>query len=125
MNSENDLDKARVMRWYQEIEESETGLPSQGRVRELIAAWKEQDPAMHNRLRKQGLLRQWATICLASADEESDLLIKSGWSPADAMAEASREHLMLEEPEDETEDRDVEMGPEALGQRIREAQSLI
>lgn len=68
--------------------------------RQILDAWARFSPKMTARLKRQGILNDYAYVCQARMWQENERLQQSGLPVTDAREQAERAHLLLE-PEDE------------------------
>jgi hypothetical protein len=86
-------------------------------LEDLIEQWQEYNPKMHARLKKAGLLRQFAQVIQAKIWADRELLERT-WPPTDAREQAERNWYM-EPEEQEVEPNGLAELDEALNARLK------
>ena len=102
--------QAEAERYEEEFQALERPfMPGDGEVRDLIAYWEESRPKMVARLKKLGILQEFAIVSITRADDQLEKNLSSGMYITDARESAARNKLMWpeawdEEAEEQTED---------------------
>lgn len=96
---------AELRKYREELKTGERPfLNGRGKVMDLIRQWKDLRPKMVARLKKMGILKEYALVCLERRDDKLMSLRRAGMMETDAREEANQGLLLWDEADDEPEE---------------------